>query len=324
MMANKQKYKWAIFCAMLMGVILVVVTGCGSLLGEKRTLKKQLDLAEKYEKEAEYDKAKAVLKKAISIDPECVEAYLELIDVYEKNGEAELALEIAQKGYAFTGDELLYANAKVIEKRSSEREKGIVAGDEKKEIPDEKKLLECFQNFSTWAGIQMFYNKIEFDKLDCDIRVAIAAFDSVERTTNHEYTENQQYIIVTNEQMVKSMRDLFGEEYTPAPISEFIQDNSNILVDNKGSVNVKVGEWGMVVPKCEIVSVEMADASDPMFYSKKSYSTSEFYVTIRYYPYDMEKGEEIDGVSYICQLTCISDEESWYGFVIKDMSGEVE
>ena len=86
----KKKKKWLL--PVILGVVALVVIGAGiaglfyfkSVALPKKELRKQLDLADKYLSDMDYDNAILSYKAAIEIDPECEEAYLGLSDAYEE------------------------------------------------------------------------------------------------------------------------------------------------------------------------------------------------------------------------------------------------
>ncbi len=73
---------------------------------EKR-LAEQLDLAERYLSELDYESAIAAYEAAIEIDPKCEEAYLGLADAYIGLEDYEAAIEALESGIEETGSEML-------------------------------------------------------------------------------------------------------------------------------------------------------------------------------------------------------------------------
>lgn len=72
-----------------------------------KQLAEQLDLGNKYLEGMDYEQAIVAFNKAIEIDPMSVDAYLGLVEVYEKLDDLETALETCQVGYDKTMDERL-------------------------------------------------------------------------------------------------------------------------------------------------------------------------------------------------------------------------
>ena len=85
----------------ILAVIIVVLAIAVVLLlpkgGTAKKVSKQLSLGAKYLSELEYEQAIAAYELAIEIDPKCVDAYLELADIYSELGEYDKAEEILKK-----------------------------------------------------------------------------------------------------------------------------------------------------------------------------------------------------------------------------------
>ena len=85
----------------ILAVIIVVLAIAVVLLlpkgGTAKKVAKQLSLGAKYLSELEYEQAIAAYELAIEIDPKCVDAYLELADIYSELGEYDKAEEILKK-----------------------------------------------------------------------------------------------------------------------------------------------------------------------------------------------------------------------------------
>ncbi len=97
---KKQKRVWPFVLAaaaliLLAAVILIVLFASGS---KEKQYEEQLQLAERYLDELDYDRAILAYKEAIKIDPERADAYLDLCDVYLAQGDREAAIEVLEDG----------------------------------------------------------------------------------------------------------------------------------------------------------------------------------------------------------------------------------
>lgn len=79
-------------------VAAAVIFSIGS--GTDKRLAEQLDLAERYLSELDYEQAIIAYQAAIEIDPKCEEAYLGLADIYIEQEKYEEAVEILEAGLA--------------------------------------------------------------------------------------------------------------------------------------------------------------------------------------------------------------------------------
>ena len=85
-----RKKKWLL--PVILGVVALVLIGAGiagliyfnSVALPKKELRKQLDLADKYLTDMDYENAIIAYKKAIQIDPMCEEAYLGVVEIEDK------------------------------------------------------------------------------------------------------------------------------------------------------------------------------------------------------------------------------------------------
>lgn len=95
--------KWIIIgAAIIVAVVAAVVIILGGSKG--RTIKRELNLAEKYVTELDYESAIAAYKKVIELDSKNVEAYIGIINCYRTIDDIESAFEWAEKGYDATSD----------------------------------------------------------------------------------------------------------------------------------------------------------------------------------------------------------------------------
>lgn len=101
--------------AAVLVVLLAIFIGINMYNAPKRQLAEQLDLGNRYLEEMDYEQAVLAFTKAIEIDPMSVDAHLGLVEAYIRQGDFDLALEAAEKGYEMTGDERLKEKADMIE-----------------------------------------------------------------------------------------------------------------------------------------------------------------------------------------------------------------
>lgn len=109
---KKKRYVIAAATVVILVTIIALLLGRGSFTGKITEL---LDLGNKYLMEQDYEQAVVAFTKAIEIDPMSVEAHIGLVEAYIRNGEFEMALEAAKKGYELTGDERLKEKIDMIE-----------------------------------------------------------------------------------------------------------------------------------------------------------------------------------------------------------------
>ncbi|MGN0325725.1 MAG: tetratricopeptide repeat protein, partial [Lachnospiraceae bacterium] len=91
-----------------------------------KKLAEQLELADRYMDELNYEAAIAAYEAAIEIDPMCVEAYLGIVEAYIRDGEYELALDYAQRGYEATGDDRLAEKIEMLQSGNIKRSDGLI------------------------------------------------------------------------------------------------------------------------------------------------------------------------------------------------------
>lgn len=83
--------------------------------------KKQLELAQRYLLEEDYEQAIAAFEQVIEIEPKLTEAYLGLAEAYIESGDTEKALEVLQKGYKITDAEELQEQIEICEEILSDK-----------------------------------------------------------------------------------------------------------------------------------------------------------------------------------------------------------
>lgn len=99
---KKSKLKWIIICAVsLIAVIAAVIVLVINL--NKLDVDESLEEAEKYMAAMKYEEAAATYENIIEAEPECVEAYLSLAEVYyDKMGNIDKAIQVLEIGYKNT------------------------------------------------------------------------------------------------------------------------------------------------------------------------------------------------------------------------------
>ncbi len=113
----------AAIAAVMCIVAVVVIFSVGS--GTEKRLAEQLDLADRYLSELDYESAIAAYEAAIEIDPKCEEAYLGLADIYIEQGEYEKAAEILEAGLAQIDSEAIRKKLEEVEVLMAERERPV-------------------------------------------------------------------------------------------------------------------------------------------------------------------------------------------------------
>lgn len=181
-------------------------------------------------------------------------------------------------------------------------------------VPPMERLEESFNSFYTWAGLQSFYGGIQFDELSDDVAIAMAAFSAQENYTGEPvYSEDGAGQIISVSELNEASMDLFGECFDIKKADANVMMQSHLAVMDDGSIDVALGDWGLVVPQLEILTID-----------KISATSEEFIVNVRYYPYSYEDDKEMDTIpSYACRFTCVPSDDSRYGFVIMDMAASI-
>ena len=108
---NTKNHKIRIMIYMIVGLIITAV-GVFLVLNSnsgksKINLQDKLDLGHKYLVELSYDKAVLEFTDAIEIDPMNADAYLGLADAYIGQGDTDKAVEVLEKGFDKTGDDMI-------------------------------------------------------------------------------------------------------------------------------------------------------------------------------------------------------------------------
>ena len=183
---NKQKQLWPFI--LIIAVVLLVLVGLliynfASGSTEKK-YNDQLELAERYLDELDYDRAIAAYKEAIEIDPIQAEAYLGLAEVYVEQRKYQKAIDVLEDGYGKSGDERLadkIAEIEILikaEMQPTETEPAPAEADAENDteeeaeetwqeidvgqIPEEERMVELLSRFAwryyTWKVCKSTYD----------------------------------------------------------------------------------------------------------------------------------------------------------------------
>ena len=148
-------------------VIAIAITSV-FLLSPSASYTRKVREAENLVEEGDYENAVLAYQEAIEKDPDNVEAYLGLANLYEKNGEISLAVAILEQGYARTHS----AQIKVLLNQMVETEEETV-GSETLTFNDELlSMLSTFreEDYEEQYGRSDGRRDARFDGLDAEIR----------------------------------------------------------------------------------------------------------------------------------------------------------
>ena len=104
----------ALGCIAIVSLVAVIIIRAENPIEKK--IEQQLELADKYIAELDYEEAIIAYQEAINIEPKCIEAYLGLADIYVIMEDYEEAINILEQGYAVTGKDLLIRRKEEIER----------------------------------------------------------------------------------------------------------------------------------------------------------------------------------------------------------------
>ncbi len=116
--------KWSNIVTAIAAVVCIAVAAVILVTGNstERKLAEQLDLAEGYLSEPDYENAIVAYEAAIEIDPGCRDAYLGLADIYIEQEEYEEAAKILEEGLAQTDSRAILKKLEEVEELLAERE----------------------------------------------------------------------------------------------------------------------------------------------------------------------------------------------------------
>lgn len=116
--------KWIVIIAAIAAVVCIAVAAVILVTGNstERKLAEQLDLAEGYLSEPDYENAIVAYEAAIEIDPGCRDAYLGLADIYIEQEDYEEAAKILEEGLAQTDSGAILRKLEEVEELLAEKE----------------------------------------------------------------------------------------------------------------------------------------------------------------------------------------------------------
>lgn len=181
-------------------------------------------------------------------------------------------------------------------------------------VPEEEQLEEALNSFITWAGLQYFYNGMQFDELNDDIAIAMSAFAAQNNNPDDfQLSEDGVGQIMSSDKIAETSLDLFGKVFDTSKADANVMMQSHLAVMDDGSIDIALGDWGLVVPMLEINAVD-----------KVSPTNEEFYINARYYAFSYEDDQEVDSIpSYVCRFICVPNDNSRYGFNIVEMAASI-
>jgi hypothetical protein len=133
---NSKKRILIVSAIAIVVVILVVAAIVVNGSGSKNNLRDQLDLAEQYLSDLDYEQAIAAYEQALEIEPKCEEAYLGLADIYVTLEDYDNALEILNEGYEQTGAESIAEKIQEIQDMLADQENA--SENESEEVTEEE------------------------------------------------------------------------------------------------------------------------------------------------------------------------------------------
>ncbi len=165
-MRNK---KWIVIITAIISVLVIAIAITSVfLLSPSAQYTRSIKEAENLVEEGDYENAILAYQEAIEKDPDNVEAYLGLANVYEKSGEISLAIQTLETGYKKTKS----AQIKVLLNQMEETEEETV-GSETLTFNDELlSMLSTFreEDYEEQYGRSDGRRDARFDGLDAEIR----------------------------------------------------------------------------------------------------------------------------------------------------------
>jgi tetratricopeptide (TPR) repeat protein len=196
-MKENSKRRILIVSAIAIVVVIIVVAAIvvnGS--GSKNNLRDQLDLAEQYLSDLDYEQAIAAYEQALEIDPKCEEAYLALADIYVTLEDYDKAFEILNEGYEQTGAESITKKIEEIQDLLAEQENTL------EEVSEEKIKEEPETEIEEESEQETFFSEEELeDTVYVDYTFDLSRFNvSIFGKQMYEWTaeELRQYLIDNN------------------------------------------------------------------------------------------------------------------------------
>lgn len=182
--------------SLFIGILSVVVILCICLVAvifvkpaKKDKILEQMDLGDKYLDQLEYDKALASYQAVLKIDPNYVEAYLGIIDVYMQQEKFDEALKYANEGYELTGDSRLEEKVQFLE--------GIIADlvAQQNAAVSENEMQEDIEEAP--EETEQIQTVARTEREDYDGYYIINEYDSLDRLVNSTeyYSDGSTYVI---------------------------------------------------------------------------------------------------------------------------------
>lgn len=173
-------------------------------------------------------------------------------------------------------------------------------------IPSMEQVHQMLDDFTNWAGLQYMYDPTnDYGSLDNDSAIEMAAM-SIAQTTENPVYEGDWKITIKFSEMDEQMQNMFGKTFNLSTYEKGYTDDVEVETDK---VHVSSGDWGLLIPMYSIQKVLSNDDGT-------------FTIIVRYLTKDLEKNEVAYGYEYNVNYTCIVDETSKYGFVIKNMEAK--
>ncbi len=185
---------------LIIAIITIVVMTVKS--NPNRKYEKQLKIAQRYVDELDYEKAIAAYKAAIEIDPKRPEAYLELAEVYEDNGNYDEAIRILKEGYDKTNDEEI--------KEFLERLETRLLTSDNDEQNDNKEPDDSDESVSREEQIERFIQK--YEPLMEKIAIEYEAFEGEGNEIGWYCAPDNYYMKYHSDEMLKEIYDPLIDE----------------------------------------------------------------------------------------------------------------
>lgn len=210
----------------LVGVVIVLIM-IFSQPNTNSELSEQISLGEKYLTEENYDEAIVAFKKAIQIDPNDPQLYIQLADAYIGKGDKDSAVETLENGYKTTGSEEIKKKLNEL-KNEIEYEKYISNGNNELSNKKYDKAIENFEKA----------NKLMPTKTEAYIGAgnSYIAKDDIE---NAKIILNKGYE-KTKDEKIKKMLDELKDDYSDLTIETGNMTDDDIKSEWKNMKNLNV------------------------------------------------------------------------------------
>ncbi len=156
-----------------------------------------------------------------------------------------------------------------------------------------------------WIGTQIYMeNDINITSLTSLQAVPIAALECGDYQEVWDTNPMEGVFLLSQENMSKAMYDLYGREYSVEDYIASAQQDLNVAVVGD-QIQYTFGEWGEVIPKMDIVSIENVDGV--------------YTVKTEVYFYHTE-AKVVESVKVPAVFCITENADSLYGYVISDMN----